>query len=342
MTKPSTLLFLFAIAAPALIAQPIIGTPNMPQLGDVVTIGLCDDIVDANALNAAIGPMQIWDMSGLTEASEEQFTFVDPATSLWANDFPASNLCGISWEGSHSYYIIGASALETEGQATIMPGPAPEDTAKIIYPVDHERILELPYTYGDGHTDTFSGTLDAGPFLGTIAGTVDLDVDGYGTLILPTGTYTNVVRYHLDRVQNNTVMGITSTQTKEQWAWVSADHRFWLLLMEINDDGFSTSDLVWYDKNPALAGPSGQAEIAQAAWSLHPNPVEPGTSVSIMGNSDSSALRMEVIDATGRSLRTFPVGTTRFSTDAMAPGMYVVRFLHSNGTPAGTARLMVR
>ncbi|MBK7385003.1 MAG: T9SS type A sorting domain-containing protein [Flavobacteriales bacterium] len=267
---------------------------------------------------------------------------MDPATSPWSADFPNSNLCGISWDDAYSYYILSASAMETEGNAIIIPGTPPEDTAKFLFNVDTERILELPYTYGDAFVDDFSGTYSAMGFVGTMDGTVDLQVDGYGTLILPTGTYDNVVRYHFDRVQNNTIFGNTSQTTKEQWAWVSADHRFWLLLMEINDDGLSTSQQVWYDKNPALAGPSGQVDIAQASWSVLPNPVEPGTSVSIVGNSDSFHLRMEVIDATGRSLRTYPVGTTRISTDAMAPGVYVVRFLGSNGTTAGTTRLVVR
>ena len=340
MRTPTFLSLLFA--ATFIQAQPTITVNNLPQLGDVVTIGRCTDIIDADALDASAGAMQTWDFSGLTEFSEEQFYFVDPATTPWTADFPNSNLCGISWDDAYSYYILSASALETEGNAIIVPGPPPEDTAKFLFNGNTERILELPYSFGDAFLDDFSGTFSASGFLGTMDGTVDLQVDGHGTLILPTGMYDDVVRYHFDRIQNNNVFGNTVQTSKEQWAWVSADHRFWLLLMEINYDGFNTSQQVWYDKNPALAGPTGQVEVAQAAWSLHPNPVEPGTSVSIVGNSDRSALRMEVIDATGRSLRTFPVGTTRISTDAMAPGVYVVRFLGPNGTTAGTTRLVVR
>jgi len=226
-------ILLTAMATATAWAQPVIDVQNMPMLGDITTIGLCDDIVDAASLNAANGAMVTWDFSGLHESSEEQFTFVDPATTPWAADFPNSNLCGVSWENGHSYYIVDGTALRTEGNALVIPGTPPEDTAKILMASDPEQIIELPYTFGDGFTDNFSGTFQAGVFAGTLAGSIDQSVDGYGTLILPNATYTNVVRYHFNRVQVNTVLGNTSTQTKEQWAWVSPDHRFWLLLMEI-------------------------------------------------------------------------------------------------------------
>ena len=50
-------------------------------------------------------------------------------------------------------------------------------------------------------------------------GTVDLQVDGHGTLILPTGMYDDVVRYHFDRIQNNTVFGNTVQTSKGQESW---------------------------------------------------------------------------------------------------------------------------
>ncbi|MEO8588428.1 MAG: hypothetical protein ABI432_03595 [Flavobacteriales bacterium] len=341
MTNPSTLLFLFCTAAPGLVAQPIIDLPNMPMTGDVVTIGLCTDPIDVALLDASAGAMQTWDFSGLTESSEEQFLFVDPSSTPWASDFSNSNLCWISWDGSHSYYVLSPSALETEGYASIITGTPPEDTAKFLINVDTERLQELPYTYGDGFVDDFSGTFSAIGFVGTMNGTVDQQVDGYGTLILPTGTYTNVVRYHFDLLQNNTLFGSTTQSTKEHWGWFSADHRFWLLQMEINIDGLGSSEQVWYNKDPALAEPNGLPESEANSVSIFPNPVQPGSSAYITG-MDLAHVRAQVIDATGRNLRMFPFGTTRIDTEGLAPGAYVVRFLNTTGTPLGAARLIVQ
>ncbi|MBK7618884.1 MAG: T9SS type A sorting domain-containing protein [Flavobacteriales bacterium] len=334
---------LFLIAGPtSVLAQPVIDVPNIPLVGDITTIGLCDDIVDAPSLNAATGAMVTWDFSGLNETSEEQFTFVDPATTPWAANFPNSNLCGVSWDDAYSYYIVGSGALRTEGNALIIPGTPPEDTLKILLASDPELIIELPYTFGDGSSDTFSGTFQAGIFAGTVDGTIEQSVDGYGTLILPNATYTNVVRYHFNRVQVNTMFGNTATQTKEQWAWVSADHRFWLLLMEINGDGFGTSDLVWYDKDPAPAGPSSIAETNSTNFQVHPNPVAIGSPITIQRAGIPFGTRAELTDATGRLVRTYGSVATTLATDGLMAGAYVLRLTDTNGTTMATTRVILR
>ena len=323
-------------------AQPVINVQNVPIIGDITTIGLCDDIVDAASLNAAYGAMVTWDFSDLNETSEEQFTFVDPATTPWAADFPNSNLCGVSWDDAYSYYIVGGGALQTEGNAIVIPGTPPEDTAKILMASDPELIIELPYTFGDGFTDNFSGTFQAGVFAGTLAGSIDQSVDGYGTLILPNATYTNVVRYHFNRVQVNTVLGNTSTQTKEQWAWVSPDHRFWLLLMEINGDGFGMSDLVWYDKDPAPAGPASITEANNITFSVHPNPVSVGSAININTSRDLAGTKVQLTDATGRLVRTYANVGNALPTDGLMAGAYVLRLTDAHGTTMANTRVILR
>ncbi|MEZ4790770.1 MAG: T9SS type A sorting domain-containing protein [Flavobacteriales bacterium] len=333
-------LVVLSLLCPALTAQPVIDLQNLPQTGDVVTIGRCSDLIDDAALDASAGAMQTWDFSGLSEFSEEQFVFVDPATTPWTADNPNSNLCGISWDDAYTYYILSASSLEQEGNAIVIPGTPPEDTAKFLFNGDTERIIELPYTFGDAFTDDFSGTYSAMGFVGTFDGQIDLEVDGYGTLILPNATYPNTVRYHFDRTQNNTIFGNTNQTSKEQWAWVSADHRFWLLLMEINDDGFGTSQQVWYDKNPALAGPTAVADAASTEPSVFPVPVEAGSDAYVRGLADGQ--RIDLLDATGRIIRKLPYGSTIIPTEGLAPAIYLLRSSDRNGRTVGTSRLIVR
>lgn len=339
MKALSPLVFL-ALACPALTAQPVIDLQNLPQTGDVVTIGRCSDLIDGAALDASAGAMQTWDFSDLTEFSEEQFIFVDPASTPWTADNPNSNLCGISWDDAYTYYILSASTLEQEGNTIIIPGIPPEDTAKFLFNSDTERIIELPYTFGDAFVDDFSGTYSAMGFVGTFDGQIDLEVDGYGTLILPNATYPNAVRYHFDRTQNNTIFGNTNQTSKEQWAWVSSDHRFWLLLMEINYDGFSTSQQVWYDKNPALAGPNAVLDATSTAPSVFPDPVEAGSYAYVSGLANGQ--RIDLFDATGRIIRTVPSGSNFVPTEGLAPATYVIRFSDRNGSAIGSSRLIVR
>lgn len=340
MKRPLPLSFALFAAPFALLAQPTINLINVPVIGDVVTIGRCSDPIDTVALNASAGAMQTWDFSGLNEFSEEEIIFVDPASTPFVADFPNSNLCGITWDGAHTYYVANTSALESEG-STILIGPPPEDTAKYLMNVDLEKVIELPYTFGDAFQDTYSGTFSASGFMGTMDGTVDLVADGYGTLILPTGTYANTVRYRMDRVQNNTILGNTTVNTSVQWAWVSEDHRFWLLLMDIDFDGFGSSEQVWYDKSPIMVGPQGMDDLAGSSFGVYPSPASTGSDVTITGATELANARVQIIDALGRAVLMGPVVRGAFSTTGLVPGQYMVRLLDAHGLTARFGRFVI-
>ncbi|HNR54317.1 MAG TPA: T9SS type A sorting domain-containing protein [Flavobacteriales bacterium] len=342
MRTLSTLVFLSLLYPTIVTAQPDITALNMPMLGDVTTIGLCSDPIDDEALDAAVGAMQTWDFSGLTEQSQQQFTFVDPSGTPWASDFPASNLCGISWDGSHSYYITGSDVLATEGNALVVPGPEPQDTSKLVLADDPENILALPYSFGDFNSDTFSGYFEASGFAGTVEGSIDLEVDGYGTLILPNGTYEDVVRYRFEREQTNTLFGSTTTTTKTQWGWVSPAHRFWLLLMEKDFNGFNEFDVVWYNKMPIGAGVTALTEMTGVDLNLAPNPVLTGTTVQLGMSSGAVLSSIEVVDGAGRVLRSQAAGLQQLPTDGLVPGMYLVRGIDRQGNAVAHVRFILQ
>lgn len=266
------------------ISQPVITASNIPLIGDNVTIAICSDQI--NPGNS--GANQTWDFSGLTEMEEQSFLYVDPANTPKADSFPNANLCGISWDGSYSYYNVSSNALAVEGYFTPIP---PSDTALFVFD-NREKIVQLPYTYNDNFMDDFDG-INYVPNVGALAfdGSIDSEADSYGTLILPNGTYTNVVRYHFNRSQTNYFNGFpANTQTKEQWAWVSADYRFWLLLMEENFDGVNTTQLVWYDKNPYSTVTGISPFDDGQKISVFPNPIKAGTDMNIIWDKNEQAI----------------------------------------------------
>lgn len=225
-----------------LFAQMEITNSNLPVLGDSVVIAICDNDVEPGSAGVGV----IWDMSGLSESETEYFVYREPDATPWGDEFPSAGICGISWEDSYSYYLFNSDGITTVGYAGLVP---PSDTFKVIYS-NPEFFIPLPYSVGTTHSDDFAGTSQTLGFIIPFTGDIDFEADGEGTLILPTGTYHNVVRYHFNRTQTNTFMGGSTTTTKEQWGWVSTDYRFWLLLMEVTNDGFSDTELIWYDKNP--------------------------------------------------------------------------------------------
>jgi len=324
--RSSTTVLLILISALAY-AQAEITQSNLPIIGDHVVIAICSG--PASPGNA--GAMQTWDMSGLTEDEEQFFTYINPSEGPLTDSFPNANLCARSWLDDFSYYNTSGSSLSVEGHVVTLESG---DTAMVVFD-NSELILELPYTYITGFVDDFDGDLFVPGFSGlTFEGTVEFEADGYGTLILPTGTYTNVVRYRMFREQNNSLNGFPAgTQTKEQWAWVSSEYRFWLLLMEENFDGTSTSSLVWYDKNPYSTSTSVQNLNQGQDIFAFPNPLRNGEALLIKWLSEEAAivsLFREDGSLLDRSEIVLTPGTNKYNVLDVKSGVYVLKIETSN------------
>jgi hypothetical protein len=301
-------------------AQPAISQGNLPQTGDHVVIAICSDPLNPGNT----GAMQTWDMSGLTEAEEQSFTYITPAEGALADSFPEATLCARSWLDDYSYYKVTPTSLTVEGHVVTTD---PADTTVVVFS-NNEQILELPYSLNSSFVDNFAGTsyipaFGAFPFDGSL----DFEADGYGTLILPTGTYNNVVRYHFFRTQTNYFNGFPAgTITKEQWAWVSADYRFWLLLMEENWDGFSTTPLIWYDKNPYPVSTDINSP-GQTTLSVFPNPSKVGQDINIFWSKTEqvqiSLLRLDGSLVVKENLA-LETGTNPYRCPEVNAGIYIL------------------
>jgi hypothetical protein len=251
------------------IAQPVITQNNIYLIGDQTQIAWCN-----NATEPGVAGMNVtWDFSDLNEVEELVFDYVEPSSTVFGYQFPDATLCGVDEENYHSFYSLSNGFLTVEGYAGYVEGAV--DTLKIVY-TDSEQYIPIPFEFGDTHSDVFEGSSEILGFTATIEGELDYEADGYGTLILPNGTYENVIRYRLNRTQQNTVFGQTSTTTKEQWGWMSPDHRFWLCLMETNNDGFGTEDIVWYAKNPLILS---NRDLTLSDVKVYPNPSQQGQSL---------------------------------------------------------------
>lgn len=322
-------------------AQAPITANNLNIIGDVTTIAICgNDMVDPGPSGAD----QAWDMSGLTETEEQGFMFVNPENTYWGYEFPASTICGVSWTGEHSYYRFDSEGVTVEGYAGTIPDPQPTDTFKIIYD-DPENFIPVPFDYGDTHQDDNSGTSYAAGLEIPFTGDVDFEADGYGTLILPTGTYENVVRYRFFRTQlGDTGFGII-TQTKEQWGWMSPDHRFWLMIQEINDDGFSESELIWYDKDPLPALVTSVQDIDNMSLEFFPNPAIDGQEVNLKWDRNEIA-EVSVTAISGKQILneqvTLQNGLNPLNLSGITTyeGLYVVQVMTERGVT--TSKLVLR
>lgn len=320
-------------------AQPTITEANMPQIGDMLPIVYCTDVPNESTLDAQTGANYTWDFTGLSTESNSAFTFSNPSTTLWSDDFPSSDLSGYVPENeAYAFYSTGSSELVADGFRLVI---GPGDTLMQDY-TDSELVLSLPANYNDNVSDNFSGSGFGGGFAFTVTGSNSYTIDGYGTLMLPTGTYTNVLRYRADRSEAASIGGFPATTiVKDQWIWVSADYRYWLLLMELIDDGVSVSDNVWYQSAPLAALTTGIADVAEEGFTVYPNPVAANGTLQLSRalNADES---VQLFDTQGRMVKNTNEATSAVSLDGVSAGVYVLKILNGNGQSISTQKLIVQ
>lgn len=118
--------------------------------------------------------------------------FVDPFDTPYQAEFPDANLAEtiqnlpLFW----SYYKLTDEKYEVLGNAGEI-GPS----VSLVKYDDPQTIIEFPFTYNSSFSDNFSGQSDFG--IGAIQwffGSNTTVADGWGTIVLPSGTFTNVLR----------------------------------------------------------------------------------------------------------------------------------------------------
>ena len=178
----------------------------------------------AAAIIAAGGANQTWDFTNMTwslsgigtvdyltswsskpGADDPRFASATIATQAWdvENPTPSDTSAVIYQQATDSgIWILG---IGTTGNVDDAP-PTPDTVLIVNDPPSLD--LWLPYTYGLGYTDSTDQTSEVNgtPFISvTLVTTVS--VDGWGTLVLPSGSYAALRSY---RIEKSRIFGFTS------------------------------------------------------------------------------------------------------------------------------------
>jgi hypothetical protein len=179
-TKMKKIYLLTLLTGTTTFAQPIINQSNVTlDVASEVFIAETDGFDPGTA-----GPNKTWDFSSLTIVPIGTSATTDPSGKPGANLFPTANFCSADTSESPSSFVFfrhNAQKMELLGELYVGIGV-------INYNANPKTYLEFPYTYNKVINDTYKASFD------------DLDTaftttyDAYGTLILPFGTFNNVVR----------------------------------------------------------------------------------------------------------------------------------------------------
>jgi hypothetical protein len=207
----------------------------------------------------------------------------------------------------------------------------------VHYP-DPVLIAERPMSYDDVTVDAFTAELQVGVDMNG-SGTTTLHADGYGTLMLPNGTYSDVLRVHLSQTEVDTIVGLGATSTTyiDTYLWYDNAHASVLLKIDTvySTSGFSSKTVVFLEQEITSVPNLLKQERFKAAF--HTN------ALLVFGSFDNGSI-LELFDAAGRLVSTNALNEGSvlhlFTFEQTLPvGLYCVA-VKRNGASMGTAKTL--
>lgn len=331
-------------------AQPsITGNDFLNLRGKSYTIVEADFFPGTTPVNVgSAGDNQTWDFSTLSVTGEVYTrSFVDPANTPFAGDFPGANLGTFSTvtEGENSIGFYGYNFVDNSGLVELGYAFDYGDSTFAFVEPDPATI-NLPVTMNTSWIDLERDTLsfDTSAII-SIDSTLNV-VDAWGTLSLPWGSFP-VLRLRSDDlyITNTYISGVlfgSDTTRSVSYEWVSPDH-FVVLSIESaegeTDPNFTQAayiQLVTAITTDIDESDANDESIPLTA--LYPNPFSDKLSVEI--DVAHRAVDLAVFDVLGRRVRTLPAGTNgrqQITWDGRtedgsraAAGIYLVRLQADN------------
>ncbi len=179
----------------AAFAQPTLEQSNV---GEVIGDNYVTSITDWDGVISSGGSNQTWDYSNIVATSTSPLDHINPNTCPSAGSFVNANVS--AFYNNQSYVHLNVTATDNDVVGQYASGVA------IPYS-DPEKVLKYPFTMGDSFVDSFGGTFFNGATF-VRDGNVTVTADGYGTLILPNSTITNVLRVKVSEDYGDAVGGV--------------------------------------------------------------------------------------------------------------------------------------
>ncbi|MEM6264178.1 MAG: T9SS type A sorting domain-containing protein [Bacteroidota bacterium] len=294
---------------------------NVPQIGDSF------DYIFSTALPAdarKTGANQTWDFSQVSTSSTGNNSYVSLANSMDGTNFPNANLVETDGSGGETYYNSTASALTLEGQVAA-------GAARVIFS-DKREFLEFPMTFNDVFNETFGGTVDNLQTMQRFdrSGTVVIQADGYGDLILPYGTIDNVLKVsaiynYEDRFMGTPFFTYVDTIT----VWYDAFNSNFIANTTVTyTSGNLLLSQTTYMAQSSLVTSIDKNELGRQV-SFYPSPAH---DVVTLENETGRPLSIQVTEMNGRVVKDLELlaEVKEVSVQGLAPGVYFIRFSSEN------------
>lgn len=316
--KKALLTFSCVIALTGLQAQITLNSStHMPSIGSSFDYYN----VSSPGLNISQeGANVTWDLSGLT-GSPITLDYIDPANALDASSFPQADIVETATQSgvtTENYYSTDNSEL------TILGNYQP-NVVRVSY-TNGREFMKFPLTFGGTHSGSFSGTTENLAVTSSMDadGTVDIEADGYGTLILPYTTVQNVLRVRVVTNTDFSFMGFPSgTATDTIYLWYNAATKNHIASYTIAYlSGIQTGTVANYiDQSDLVTGGIGLPEF-DYSYSFYPNPA----SDFITFNNANDITSVSIYSLDGKAVLNAELTGQKLDISDLEKGMYLLQY----------------
>lgn len=328
----------------SIFAQPSLSEAWLPEVGDSYTIRAVElDTIDPGFAGIDI----VWDFRNIpgtdNDSFDVKFLYIDKNDTPFADSYPEATIALTAADFGFNIY----QGLTTEG-TFVDYGNNFSGFVETIYTTP-QTIVPIPFEYLDETTDPFEGTSVQVNTTYFKEGTIMVQIDGYGDVILPDGkTYENVLRIKVIEMSSDSANLGAGLREKllnnvETYVWTSDEYPVPLATMSFTQttqvgyfDGIPNDSLKLedeYDFAFTVDITSGTKNIVSADkinLSLQPNPTS-GQSILSAELTKGQEMNIAVYDMQGRKMMSqkavgqigqnnWPVNAT-----ALSNGLYVAR-----------------
>ncbi len=252
-----------------------------------------------------------WDFSQVSPNDSVTANYIDPATTIHAASFPSATVAG----------DITGTGLEYVNANSNFIARAGIDAGGVIMPYsDDEVIMNYPCTYTTTFTDSYTATFTAGGYIFYRQGTVDVNADAYGTLMLPWGSISTVLRLHLVENYTDSTSFSFNSYTSDNYIYVTPGTHYYLCNIASLNNQFSGS----YINQNSFTGLS-KLDLNKFLH-ISPNPATEYLNIDFAANE--KILKTTITDITGKVVYSdagnFSMKNQQIAVDYLNAGFYLV------------------
>lgn len=303
--------------------------PTLTAAGCNPTLGYTTNAAyNSGFAQGASGANQTWNFATIANTSTANSQYVTVASTPNASQFPNSNLAAFGG-GAYSYYNISNSAYTLNGVV------APTSGTVISYS-NGEDLLRFPFTFGNSYTDNWAATFTSGVNFYR-SGSTTVTADGYGTLITPNGTYSNVLRVHFVQTYHDSTDFGGYDYVNDEYIWYKEGIKESLALTYTFSTTFS-GQTTTSTSGAYATGTVGMEESSPAlAFVLAPNPAQDKINITL-NDINLSQIKTRIINQLGQEVSSaehvnyLSGNTMQFDVAHLRNGIYQLQLINENGT----------